>query len=98
MCKLLKEGNSSAQTTSQNQPDVTDISKFSSQGGFLKQPIFDSLQTDGDRHSSTVPSTLWKQFSCSLSQVAWPSIVKCLDGCKTFTDYTVSQVFIILIL
>lgn len=98
LCKLLKEGNSSTQTIAQNLPDVTDISKFSLQGGFLKQPVFDSSPTDGDRRSTLVSSTLWKKFSCLLSQVAWPSIVKCLDGGKTFTDYTVSQVFITLLL
>ncbi|KAL8043652.1 hypothetical protein ABFX02_09G128046 [Erythranthe guttata] len=91
LCKLLKEGNASAQNTPQNPSDVADVLKVSLQGGFLKQPVFDSSPTDGDRHSSIVSSTLWKQFSCLLSQVAWPSILKCLDGCKTFTDYTVSQ-------
>ncbi|KAL8458916.1 hypothetical protein ACS0TY_036417 [Phlomoides rotata] len=87
LCKLLKEGNSSTQTTA----DVTDISKISSHGGFLKQPVFDSSPTDSGRHSSTVSSALWKKFSFLLSQVAWPSILKCLVGGKPFVDYTVSQ-------
>lgn len=91
LCKLLKEGNSSTQT----KVDVTDISKISSHGGFLKQPVFDSSPTDAGRHSSIVSSILWKKFSCLLSQAAWPSILKCLDGGKTFIDYTVSQVTIL---
>ncbi|KAL3835347.1 hypothetical protein ACJIZ3_010083 [Penstemon smallii] len=91
MCKLLKEGNSSGSTGSQNLLDVSNASKFSSQGGFLKQSVVDSSPTDCDGHSSTVSSTLWKNFCCLLSQVAWPSILKCLDGGKPFTDYTVSQ-------
>ncbi|KAL0354365.1 UNVERIFIED_CONTAM: hypothetical protein Sradi_3883400 [Sesamum radiatum] len=90
LCKLLKEGNSSAQTVSQDPSNVSDISKFYLQGGFLKQPVFDSSPTDGDC-SSFVSLTLWKKFSSSLSEIAWPSILKCLDGGKTFTDYTVSQ-------
>ncbi|KAK4394969.1 Helicase SEN1 [Sesamum angolense] len=90
LCKLLKEGNSSPQTVSQDPSNVSDISKFYLQGGFLKQPVFDSSPTDGDC-SSFVSLTLWKKFSCSLSEIAWPSILKCLDGGKTFTDYTVSQ-------
>ncbi|XP_011072782.1 uncharacterized protein LOC105157939 isoform X1 [Sesamum indicum] len=90
LCKLLKEGNSSAQTVSQDPSNVSDISKFYLQGGFLKQPVFDSSPSDGDC-SSFVSLTLWKKFSSSLSEIAWPSILKCLDGGKTFTDYTVSQ-------
>ncbi|KAG8380280.1 hypothetical protein BUALT_Bualt07G0176900 [Buddleja alternifolia] len=91
LCKLLKEGNSSIQTIPQNQSDVSEFSKLSLQGGFLKQPVFDSSPVDVDEHSSIVSSTLWKKFGCLLSQLAWPSILKCLDGGKTFTDYTVSQ-------
>ncbi|GFP79207.1 helicase sen1 [Phtheirospermum japonicum] len=90
LCKLLKEGNLSAQTTP-SASDVTDVSKFSTQGGFLKQPVLDSSPTDGNRNLSIVSSTIWKKFSFLLSQVAWTSIMKCLDGGKTFTDYTVSQ-------
>ncbi|KAK6129452.1 hypothetical protein DH2020_036810 [Rehmannia glutinosa] len=90
LCKLLKEGNSSAQTI-QNPSDVTEMSKLSMQGGFLKQPVLDSSPTDGDQHLSIVSSTMWKKFSCLLSQVSWPSIMKCLDGGKTFTNHTVSQ-------
>lgn len=93
LCKLLKEGNSSTPTT----VDVTDISKISSHGGFLKQPVFDSSPTDGGQRSSIISSILWKKFSCLLSQFAWPSILKCLDGGKAFLDYTVSQVYITLL-
>ncbi|KAL3632175.1 hypothetical protein CASFOL_025159 [Castilleja foliolosa] len=97
LCKLLKEGNLSAQTTS-NTSDVTDVSKFSAQGGFLKQPVLDYSPTDADRQLSIVSSTIWKKFSFLLSQVAWISILKCLDGGKTFTDYTISQMTCIRIL
>ncbi|KAH6773277.1 P-loop containing nucleoside triphosphate hydrolases superfamily protein [Perilla frutescens var. hirtella] len=98
LCKLLKEGNPSTQTKSQNLSDVTGISQFSLQGGFLKQPVFESSPTDGDGHLSIISSPWWKRFSCLLSQAAWPSILKCLDGGKAFTDYTVSQMTCIRIL
>ncbi|CAA0829521.1 P-loop containing nucleoside triphosphate hydrolases superfamily protein [Striga hermonthica] len=90
LCKLLKEGNSSSQTM-QKSSGVTEASRFSEQGGFLVQPILDSSHTDGDTHFSIVTSETWKKFSCLLSQVAWRSILKCLDGGKPFTDYSVSQ-------
>ncbi|KAL6496859.1 hypothetical protein OROGR_028788 [Orobanche gracilis] len=90
LCKLLKEGNSSAQSI-QKMPDVTDTSRFSMQGGFLLQPALDSSTTDVDRHMLTVRSTIWNKFSCLLSQFAWHSILKCLDGGKRFTEYAVSQ-------
>lgn len=96
LCKLLKEGNPSAQTQSQNSSDVADTSQFSSQGGFLKQPVFESSHSDGGGYSSIVSSAWWNKFSCLLSQAAWPSILKCLDGGKAFTDYTLSQVRILL--
>ncbi|XP_042048025.1 uncharacterized protein LOC121794091 isoform X1 [Salvia splendens] len=98
LCKLLKEGNPSAQTQSQNTSDVADTSQFSSQGGFLKQPVFESSHSDGGGYSSIVSSAWWNKFSCLLSQAAWPSILKCLDGGKAFTDYTLSQMTCIRIL
>lgn len=98
LCKVFKEGNPSAWTKSQSLSDVTDISQVSLQGGFLKQPVFESSPADGDGQLSIISSTWWKKFSGLLSQAAWPPILKSLDGGKTFTDYTVSQVLIMLVL
>ncbi|XP_073271318.1 uncharacterized protein [Primulina huaijiensis] len=98
LSKLLKEGNSSVQTVSQNLSAVSDVSKISMPGGFLKQPLLDSLTTDCDEYPSIVCSTLWKKFIRLLSQVAWPAIVKCLDGGKTFIDHTASQMMCIRLL
>lgn len=66
--------------------------KFSNQGGFLRQPVFDSLANNTDGHSPSVDSKSWETFSCLLSVIAWPSILKCLVEGKAFIDYKISQV------
>ncbi|XP_022889351.1 uncharacterized protein LOC111404723 isoform X2 [Olea europaea var. sylvestris] len=91
LCKLLKEGNLCIETGSQKLSEASDVAKFSSQGGFLKQPVFDSSPTNVHGHSSTVSSTSWDTFSCLLAEIAWPSIQKCLAKGKTFIDSKVSQ-------
>ncbi|KAL2539106.1 P-loop containing nucleoside triphosphate hydrolase superfamily protein [Abeliophyllum distichum] len=91
LCKLLKEGNPCTETGSQKLSEASGGAKFSSQGGFLKQPVFDSSPTKVPGHSSTVSSTSWEKFSCLLSEIAWPSIQNCLAKGKTFIDYKVSQ-------
>ncbi|XP_051129452.1 uncharacterized protein LOC127250300 isoform X2 [Andrographis paniculata] len=96
--KVLREGNSSVLSTCQNPLDVSDLSKTSMQGGFFRQPVFDCSSADGNQNFETVTLTLWEKFCCLLSQVAWPSILRCLDGGKTFTCYTVSQMTCIRIL
>ncbi|XP_073146696.1 uncharacterized protein [Henckelia pumila] len=98
LSKLLKEGNSSVQAVSQNLSAVSDASKLSMQGGFLKQPLLHSSTADCDEYPSILSSTLWEQFTSLLSQVAWPAIVKCLDGGKTFIDHTASQMMCIRLL
>lgn len=95
LSKLLKEGNSSVRTVSQN---LSAVSKVSMQGGFLKLPLLDSSTTDCDEYPSILSSTLWKKFTCFLSQVAWPAIMKCLDGGKTFIHHTASQMMCIRLL
>lgn len=97
LCKVLKDGNPSAWTKSQNLSDVADFSQVSLQGGFLKQPLFESSPAGGDGQLSIISSTWWKKFSGLLSQAAWPAILKCLDGGKAFTGYTVSQVLVMLV-
>ncbi|KZV27524.1 hypothetical protein F511_04575 [Dorcoceras hygrometricum] len=91
LSKLLKEGISSVQTSSQKLSAVSDVSKLSMQGGFLKQSFLDSSTTDCDEYPPILGPTLWKKFTCLLSQAAWPAILKCLDGGKTFIDHTASQ-------
>lgn len=85
LCKLLTEGVKSGKN------DDHGNLKFSSQGGFLQQPVFDSMAINIDGNSSKFDSVHWKQFSCLLSEVAWPSYCKCLSEGKAFIDYKISQ-------
>lgn len=72
--------------------DHLSVSKFSSQGGFLRQPVFDSLHVNVNRHSSDVNLKLCNEFCYILSETAWPSIQRCLIEGKAFIDYSISQV------
>lgn len=72
--------------------DHLSTSKFSSEGGFLRQPVFDSLTANINRHSADVDLKLHKKFCYILSETAWPSIRRCLIEGKAFIDYNISQV------
>lgn len=90
LCKLIKEGNSSTKPITGNSAGVLDDSQFSSQGGFLRQPVF---HPKGDNlNSSVVSSTVWEKFCCLISEIGWPSVVKCLAKGKAFKDHKISQV------
>ncbi|XP_048318227.2 uncharacterized protein LOC107428153 isoform X1 [Ziziphus jujuba] len=71
--------------------DHLSTSKFSSEGGFLRQPVFDSLTANINRHSADVDLKLHKKFCYILSETAWPSIRRCLIEGKAFIDYNISQ-------
>ncbi|KAJ0713630.1 putative P-loop containing nucleoside triphosphate hydrolase, DNA2/NAM7 helicase, helicase [Helianthus annuus] len=81
LCKLLKEGVPAGQSN-----DHSSL-KLSSQGGFLQQPTFESI----DGNSSKFDFTHWEKFSCLVSEVAWTSFCICLSEGKTFIDYKISQ-------
>ncbi|MFS7974709.1 putative P-loop containing nucleoside triphosphate hydrolase, DNA2/NAM7 helicase, helicase [Helianthus anomalus] len=81
LCKLLKEGVPAGQRN-----DHSSL-KLSSQGGFLQQPTFESI----DGNSSNFDFTHWEKFSCLVSEVAWTSFCICLSEGKTFIDYKISQ-------
>lgn len=87
LCKLLKEGVPNLAVLND-----LNVSKFSSQGGFLLQPVFDSLPANVHNvYSSGVDSKTWEKFSLILSELAWPSVRKCLLEGKAFIDYKISQ-------
>lgn len=77
----------------ENSSDRSNIARFSSQGGFLRQPVFDSLPVNVNEHSSNVDSKSWEKFICLLSEIAWPPIKSCLLEGKAFIDHSFCQVF-----
>ncbi|XP_059288718.1 uncharacterized protein LOC132042120 isoform X1 [Lycium ferocissimum] len=91
LCKLLKEGNSCTQPLVRKSSEDSSISKFSSQGGFLKQPVVQTQTEHMDAHKSVVSSILWEKFCCLLSEMAWISVQKCLSAGKVFIDQKPSQ-------
>ncbi|XP_065864126.1 uncharacterized protein [Euphorbia lathyris] len=85
--KLIKEGDSPNPILSEN----SNIKQYSSQGGFLVQPAFDSLHIKIDEDTSTIDFKSQEKFRCLLSEAAWPSILKCLVEGKEFIDYSLCQ-------
>ncbi|WCJ37161.1 P-loop containing nucleoside triphosphate hydrolases superfamily protein [Euphorbia peplus] len=85
--KLIKEGDSPNPILSEN----SNIKQYSSQGGFLMQPAFDSLHINVDEYTSNVDLKSQEKFRCLLSEAAWPSILKCLVEGKEFIDYSLCQ-------
>lgn len=91
LCKLLKEGNSCSQPLDTKSSEDSSISKFSSQGGFLKQPVLQTQTEHMDAHKSVVCSILWEKFCCLLSEMARISVRKCLAAGKVFIGQKSSQ-------
>jgi hypothetical protein len=91
--KLLEEGDLSALRFTGNSSDNLNITSFSSQGGFLRQPVFDSLLVNVNDHSSNVDLKAQEKFIYLLSETAWPSIRRCLVEGKAFIDHSFCQVF-----
>ncbi|KAF8389472.1 hypothetical protein HHK36_026167 [Tetracentron sinense] len=79
--------------TSPGKPvDDSNLLKFSSQGGFLLQPVFDSSPLAIRRHPSNVVGIKsWEKFNSLLSEILWPSIRKCLVEGKAYMDNKISQ-------
>ncbi|CAH1429552.1 unnamed protein product [Lactuca virosa] len=92
LCKILTEGVQSGKNEGNSNL------KFSSQGGFLQQPTFESMDANINGKLSKFNSEHWKKFGCLLSEVAWPSFCICLSEGKTFIDYKISQMTCIRIL
>ena len=90
--KLLQEGDSPHSALPGNSSNHTDVTNTSSQGGFLRQPVFDTPMLNLGKQTSKVNSKLLQQFSCLLSKAAWPSIWRLLVEGKAFLDYSFCQV------
>ncbi|KAI9084552.1 hypothetical protein K1719_033540 [Acacia pycnantha] len=96
--KLLKEGDLPATEQPENKERILKVPTFSSQGGFLKQPDFDSLPVDIDKHVSDIDLETKEKFSYLLSEMAWPIICRYLDKGKEFIDYNLCQMTCVRIL
>ncbi|KAG7997209.1 hypothetical protein I3843_01G200700 [Carya illinoinensis] len=86
--KLLK---GVTQEWPESSSDHSSIASFSSQGGFLRQPFFDTLPVNANGYSSNVDLKLLEKFIFLLSETAWPSIRRCLIEGKAFIDYSFCQ-------
>lgn len=91
LCKLIKEGDLHKPDLQQNSSDDSKIRKYSSQGGFLTHPVFDSSSSNIDGHSLNVDLKLQEKFRYLLSRIAWPSIRMFLVEGKAFIDYSLCQ-------
>lgn len=87
---MLNEGDSP--TADIPESGHLNMARFSSQGGFLRQPVFDSPAANVTGHSSNVDSNLLERFCYLLSEIAWSSICRCLLEGKSFINNSVCQV------
>lgn len=75
-----------------NLVDPLNSTKFSSQGGFLRQPVFDVVPLNISESPSRAGFDFWKKFCYALSEIVWPSICKCLVEGKRFIDNSLCQI------
>ncbi|KAE9585571.1 putative DNA helicase [Lupinus albus] len=90
LCKLLKDGDPPASESLENTHGGK-VPEFSSQGGFLKQPAFDSLPLGIDKQVSDAEIKTKEKFCCLISEMAWPIFCKCLVKGKEFIDFNLCQ-------
>ncbi|XVE91125.1 hypothetical protein DITRI_Ditri20bG0129600 [Diplodiscus trichospermus] len=90
LCKLLKEEHLPNSDLAENSSNSSNV-KYSSQGGFLKQPIFDALPANTGGNYLNVDLELRENFFYSLSEIAWPALCKCLVEGKAFIDCSLCQ-------
>ncbi|XP_050380960.1 uncharacterized ATP-dependent helicase C29A10.10c isoform X2 [Argentina anserina] len=74
------------------------MARFSSQGGFLKQPICDPPSVSVYGKSSNVDSKLLGRFCYLLAEIVWPSICGCLLKGKAFINNSFCQMTCVRIL
>ncbi|PON78563.1 P-loop containing nucleoside triphosphate hydrolase [Parasponia andersonii] len=89
--KLLEQGELPTPDMPEKSSDFTGISKFSTHGGFLRQPVFDSLTVSMDGKSVEINKKLQEKFCCLLSETAWPCIRRCLIEGKASIDSSICQ-------
>ncbi|XP_007023652.2 PREDICTED: uncharacterized protein LOC18595576 isoform X2 [Theobroma cacao] len=89
--KLLTDEELPNSDIAENSSNASNIMKYSSQGGFLKQPRFDALPTTMGGNHSSIDLKIRENFCYLLSEIAWPTICKCLIEGKAFIDYSLCQ-------
>ena len=92
--KLLEKGELPIIDLSEKLGNNVNMTKLSTDGGFLRQPIFDSLPTSDGQRSIEIDAKLQEKFFQLLSKTAWPSIRRCLMEGKAFIDYGICQVLV----
>ncbi|XP_047171150.1 uncharacterized protein LOC124839389 isoform X2 [Vigna umbellata] len=91
LCKLLKDEGLLAPELPDNTHSVLRMPKFSSQGGFLKQPAFSSLPENVVKNVANVEQRTKEKFGCLLCEKAWHIFCRCLVNGKNFIDYNLCQ-------
>ncbi|TKY47970.1 Helicase SEN1 [Spatholobus suberectus] len=91
LCKLLKDEGLLAPDLPENTHSDLRMPKFTSQGGFLKQPAFDSLPENVVKHAINVEKRTKEKFGCLLREMAWPIFCMCLVNGKNFIEYNLCQ-------
>lgn len=93
--KLLKEGNLAVSESGLKLLTDASVAKYSSQGGFLHQPLFEPLLPNAGSPSSDMDGHLQEKFSFNLSNAVWPSLQKVLVDGKTYIDCSSCQVLVL---
>ncbi|XP_027925955.1 helicase SEN1 isoform X3 [Vigna unguiculata] len=91
LCKLLKDEGLLAVELPENTHSELRMPKFSSQGGFLKQPDFSSLPENVIENAANVEQRRKEKFGCLLCEMAWQIFCRCLVNGKNFIDYNLCQ-------
>ncbi|EXC33624.1 hypothetical protein L484_013821 [Morus notabilis] len=89
--KLLDEGELPTACVPEKSSHYLGMTKFSTDGGFLTQPVFESFPETVDQKSIEIDIKLRQRFCCLLSETAWPSVRRCLFEGKGFVDYSACQ-------
>ncbi|KAH9668004.1 p-loop containing nucleoside triphosphate hydrolases superfamily protein [Citrus sinensis] len=95
--KIFEEGHLPKCDLLKSSSGHSSITMFSSQGGFLRQPQFESFDANTGC-SSNIDLKLWEKFHYTLSEITWPSVKRCLQEGKTFLDYSLCQMTCIRVL
>ncbi|XP_030499717.2 uncharacterized protein LOC115715063 isoform X1 [Cannabis sativa] len=89
--KLLDQGELLNIDMPDKSSDCMSKTKFSTHGGFLRQPVFNSFPASVDEKLIEKDKRLQEKFCCLLSEMAWPCIKRCLIEGKASIGYSICQ-------